>query len=499
MKRDNLVIVLFAFLIVGCLTGVVYSTVPQGTTRTTGAGITTYVGHYFNATEGIRLNGVDITSWDNITGIAFDQDLNTTDSPTFVNGTFSGGFISDGTNWYNTTDHMGSDVRAASYIIGFDGTNYYAKNGVTGQKEYTNVDCSRVIEDSINNYPLSNGPLLTFLPSPDAQEFTCLTTINANKIFSIVGPTRNRIILKLDVVSSILFNVSPADYSYILEFHNVKLQGSGGSGSIGVLTDKISEVVFNNVEVRSFATGVKIDGAGGYNEFTNCWFLDGTIGVHAIDVDEIKIIASYTRIIHKFEGTIERVIFNDNIVTSLGKLLFTNIPRNVIITGNIFQRYNDVAGTEIELKDQDAPVTAFINIKNNIFDNTGSQPAANIYAIKVGTNVETVTIEHNSFNNVTPITGTGTYNIRRNEGYVTENIGLSTVLNGTTAVTITHGLNYTPTTTNTAWTVSYLELPTNDPGPWYIDGFNATSAIIHVLRDPGASNLDISWSARRTP
>ena len=52
-KRDRLVVLMFAFLLVGCLTGLVYSAVPQSTVQTTLGGITSYVGHYGNFTEGI--------------------------------------------------------------------------------------------------------------------------------------------------------------------------------------------------------------------------------------------------------------------------------------------------------------------------------------------------------------------------------------------------------------------------------------------------------------
>ena len=89
--------------------------------------------------------------------------------------------------------------------------------------------------------------------------------------------------------------------------------------------------------------------------------------------------------------------------------------------------------------------------------------------------------------------------VRGNTGYVTENSGTTTILNTTFAIVINHGLSYTPTTANTAWSITPLELSTNDPGQFYIDTFTATQATIHCRNDPGASNLDLKWSAWRTP
>jgi hypothetical protein len=80
-----------------------------------------------------------------------------------------------------------------------------------------------------------------------------------------------------------------------------------------------------------------------------------------------------------------------------------------------------------------------------------------------------------------------------------QNSGVATILTTTTSIVINHGLSYTPTTANTAWSITPLELSTNDPGQLYIDTFTATQATIHSRNDPGASNLDLLWSATRSP
>jgi len=51
-KQNQIRIILIAFLVLGCTVGLTMAAVPQSTIRTTAGGITTYVGHYMNATLG---------------------------------------------------------------------------------------------------------------------------------------------------------------------------------------------------------------------------------------------------------------------------------------------------------------------------------------------------------------------------------------------------------------------------------------------------------------
>lgn len=86
-----------------------------------------------------------------------------------------------------------------------------------------------------------------------------------------------------------------------------------------------------------------------------------------------------------------------------------------------------------------------------------------------------------------------------NVGYVTENSCSATIASGATSVVVNHGLSYTPSAANTEISVMYLEVPTNNPGPWSVDTFTATQCTIRVMSDPGASNLDIQVHFRRNP
>ena len=82
-------------------------------------------------------------------------------------------------------------------------------------------------------------------------------------------------------------------------------------------------------------------------------------------------------------------------------------------------------------------------------------------------------------------------------GFIDINSGSTTIASGTTSANVTHGLGYVPDANDII--CSYGENPTNDAGSLYWDNFTAFQFTVHCLRDPGASNLDIVWSARRTP
>jgi hypothetical protein len=101
-----------------------------------------------------------------------------------------------------------------------------------------------------------------------------------------------------------------------------------------------------------------------------------------------------------------------------------------------------------------------------------------------------------TFNKV--VLTSGTTRVWRNYGehaYVTENAGTGTINNGGTSATVTHGLSYTPARADI--TITLGENPTNTPGAIWVDTIGATTFQVNCENDPGASNLDFSWSVRK--
>lgn len=130
----------------------------------------------------------------------------------------------------------------------------------------------------------------------------------------------------------------------------------------------------------------------------------------------------------------------------------------------------------------------FSQIEGNFIDST-TLAGVNIASASSGNNVITDNTFYNCGSGVTN-NGTNTI-IRDNQGWVTENSGNATVLNGSTSVEVSHGLSTTPTQV----IVTPSSNPTNNVSFWYVDGINASSFTIRVNTDPGAGNLSFAWRA----
>lgn len=146
--------------------------------------------------------------------------------------------------------------------------------------------------------------------------------------------------------------------------------------------------------------------------------------------------------------------------------LYVNIGHNTIVDnlgGSARMKYG------IALDGSSAAVTS-----PNVQDNTI------IGAVTAGM-LETATIN-------TPM-------IRNNIGYVTEARGTGSIASGATTAVITHGLAYTPVASEI--NISFTENPSNTAGTIWIDTITSTQFTVNCENDPGASNLDFGWSARR--
>jgi len=158
-KQTQTRIILIAFLILGCTVGLTLAAVPQSTIRTTGAGITTYVANFVNATSGYYVGTTQII--DNTRAATFvtldtgqganelydmDQNVLTTSDVDYNSVDLQELYL----NSVNITDNL--HTRDVSYTITFDGTNYRGINGSTGQTDFTGTD-----GDSIVNWALGNS------------------------------------------------------------------------------------------------------------------------------------------------------------------------------------------------------------------------------------------------------------------------------------------------------------------------------------------------------
>lgn len=133
-----------------------------------------------------------------------------------------------------------------------------------------------------------------------------------------------------------------------------------------------------------------------------------------------------------------------------------------------------------------------IDIKVNVIRDFGSG-----VFIPATSNHTDVTVEGNDLRgNTTGVSNSstgGTYKIRRNQGFVTENSSTGSIASGGTTDVITHGLDVTPTAADIR--VTLKENPDNTPGAIWVDTITSTQFTVNCENDPGASNLDFAWQA----
>lgn len=138
-----------------------------------------------------------------------------------------------------------------------------------------------------------------------------------------------------------------------------------------------------------------------------------------------------------------------------------------------------------------AAAATYTRIHHNLFRNQTS------YAVNEVAGADYNIIDHNqliSTGDTVNLAGSHS-KAHFNTGYVTENSGTGSITSGTTSDVIAHGCAYTPAAADI--TITLTENPTNTPGAIWVDTIGAANFTVNCENDPGASNLDFSWSVRK--
>ena len=460
----------------------------------------------------------------------------------------------------NKTDIFAYPQQPASYIVWENGGTYYAKSGETGVIDFSGPLFSTVYQAAIDAVETAGGGAVLLRPGNFVVRASVVPKDNVNLFGSgrfqsiLVGHSDlvNTAIIQLigGSTSNYLENVTISDIGfqgkdmhkvgyhvdrkaiyikYVLNgnFLNLWINGTsatglgpdylvncvidnvlaencgttgqtGGSNGIGIAVNNDNETsIISNCIARGNANygiiyeGSSTDGDGNYL-ISNCISYNNRIGIGAAGASKVTIdsCSSFDNSVDGVTSTNFNLLASDYFTVTSNKV-FNNTQHGVHIYATAAE-YSIISDNMLWGNTGDNVYVRgdYITIQNNIM--IGER-------IVIKADCSNVLVQGNILHGTTIVDEPADTTIKNNKGHVTENIGAATILSGTTNITITHGLAYTPTSANTEWTVSYLENPTNDPGSWYITGFNATNAIIHVFRDPGASHLDIAWSARRTP
>jgi len=398
----------------------------------------------------------------------------------FVGLVLGGAIVYSQSSNENITIVSGSFTETASYIIFKVGNTIYAKNGTTGEIEFSGTDASQVIQSAIN--ALSSGGIIAFMPAT----YNSISLSIGKKGIKLVGLAHSTIesstygvIFKGSVLTPII-NITGASSNYIrgIEIDNIIFSGEDISDCIGIKGSYVKDLKIRNCFFYILEGGaIDLDYAENPTIEECCFSGCGKDGVNTIDIagtSTMILIRKCSFFNDKYRsisltGSSSMMLKENHFEAFNGhpteEFVYANGPLKAI---HNFFFGTDLGGIALYSRGDGAV------IESNYF--TGGVPASyprlgtlsvsnshgSIVAKNYFTNcerpfycdlVENFTLRNNIFEDYTnppAFGGTGSVYYEGNIGYVTENSGAATI-SASTSVTFEHGLAGTPTHVEVGW------------------------------------------------
>ena len=375
--------------------------------------------------------------------------------------------VIDGADWDTVVDSV--EWQPYGYIIYKEGTTYYAKNGATGVIDYslpTTTNTAPLIQNAYDNLT-TNG--MMYIKDGVYQTEDTLLFDDGEKW--VIGESQStQIYYKNDAGLLAVQFGDPAVVKNRGGMRNLRIYGYGGA-DVGLEVSS-RYATFDNIWINSFHAGIGLklecDYAGGmyFNNFYNLRFNDNLTDL-TIGQD-----STYDCNANTFYGP----VFDAGFGVDTG-IIITKGDTNTFINPKLSSK------------------TTAIQIDSGINDFY----APRIEACTTGFNISATNIRvfgGSITTTATPVTDAGVNNKFRDVyGFITSNSGTATILTANTSIVVAHGCAYTPTAADI--TITPTENPTNTPGLLWVDTIGAANFTINCENDPGASNLDVSWSVRK--
>ncbi len=416
-------------------------------------------------------------------------------------------------NGVDKTDILQYPVQEASYIIWVDGSTYYAKNGITGKIDYSGPDAATVIQSSIDNLNTTTtmGGHIHIL----AGSYNITHTIHLSPYLKITGEERFTTRLNLEYgVNDNMFEATKDLYYGTLEFHDLYLNGARGSQTQGsaiylrpggtsgnAVYDPIFERLFIDYwkTFGIFMSGNTVPPRGGWaSSITESIFEHSGTALYMQGSGDIRI--NNNKFIYNKRGIL---IDGGNSINIVGNFFYKNawtalrardnagsLSESSVVIGNIFL---DNSFEELGIYDDIWLENAtYWIVAENSFGGLHQKAAIELESSSTYNAIHDNSISGTYATN--EIIDAGANNeIKRNIGYITENAGTTTLLNGSTAIIVDHGCAYTPL----AGDIQVHPIETlNNANFWWVDTITATQFTIHTDQDP-STDVDFAWSVDR--
>jgi len=378
-------------------------------------------------------------------------------------------------------DLYNSPPDAASYIIFKDGGLVKAKNGRTGQIEFSGDDAATVIQQAIDALPVHGGKIFI-----KRGNYKINTQINiATDHVHIEGESIGWGTEGSGSAYSATTLYTEDDIGYILNFTGMwgsiarlNLRGGHKSGGVSFNTESFVTECF----ITQCTTGINsgshsriYDNLIEYCEngiYLNWWetIIDNTFGHNTVG----SLVHGGGRVV---------IVGNTDEKSASFYLAWPTELKYVISIGNILLEHTD------SIYKLHGHTTDQVYIIGDIVDGGGVTP--HYIETHAGRTILDVVVAHCSVKNLTGAVfleqAEGTIKKHHVSGFVAEGSGTATIPAGSTSVTVSHGLATTPT--------KVLVTPIGDPGDrFWVANVTSTSFDIVVATAP-AADIDFYWQA----
>jgi hypothetical protein len=367
---------------------------------------------------------------------------------------------------------QGQSVSISNVLI--DGNSYMASAGINNDGEsYVSVN-GCLIQNCGNGYYNTDTGTVTQSPQIFNNSFINNTT-NIYLQGGAVNATifNNYIYGGNGIVLDIATNHNEGTRVWGNTILPTVLNGTQGTGVVinaGLETQFFNNIIDQCIQFAVFISGATSAASVNFTKFTDNWF--GFSGSPA--ANGIGVLA---------QGNISEITFRGNTfsVSPTYGLQFQNastfIPSNVIVSENQF--LNNVTGDVVVNS-----TAGFYRITDNIFTNS-------THPYVEGNNGVAGFITGNSFPALPALSSASKCVF--NYGVVTAATGSAVIASGTTSVTVTHGLSFTPNAADIQ--LVSTNISTSEPGEIAVTSVTSTQFTITCRNSPGASNLAIAWKA----